>query len=90
MSINFIDLKEDLTVEEDITKIENEEIDKEYIEYCYVLGPKLELVGTVTLRRLLISQPNEKISQIMKKGPISIYTIQDQEEIALLFKKIRF
>ena len=47
-------------------------------------------MGTVALRYLLLSQPDEVISDIMHENVISISTMMDQEEVARQFQKYDF
>lgn len=90
MTVEFVDLKEDLTVEESIARIRKVGVDKETINICYVLDNKRTLVGTVALRYLLLSDPDAVIEDIMHENVISLHTLMDQEEVALKFKKYGF
>ena len=62
----------------------------ETINICYVLDARRELVGTVALRYLLLSEGDELISDIMHGNVISISTLMDQEQVAAQFKKYDF
>ena len=90
MTVEFVDLKENLTVEQAIERIRNIGVDSETINICYVLDIRRKLVGTVALRYLLLSQPDEIIGDIMNENVISINTMMDQEEVARQFKKYDF
>ncbi len=90
MTVEFVDLKEMLTVEQAIKRIRRIGIDKETINICYVLDAQRHLVGTAALRYLLISDPSETIGSIMNDNVISINTLMDQEEVAMMFQKYDF
>ena len=90
MTVEYVDLKENLTVEEAIERIRKVGLDSETINICYVLDPGRKLVGTVALRYLLLSQPDAVIGDIMHENVISINTLMDQEEVARQFKKYDF
>ncbi len=90
MTVEFVDLKENLTVEQSIERIRNVGVDSETINICYVLDVRRKLVGTVALRYLLLSQPDEIIGDIMNENVISINTMMDQEEVARRFQKYDF
>ena len=90
MTVEYVDLKENLTVDEAIARIRNIGVDSETINICYVLDSRRKLVGTVALRYLLLSQPDEVISDIMHENVISISTMMDQEEVARQFQKYDF
>lgn len=90
MTVEYVDLKENLTVDEAIARIRKIGVDSETINICYVLDSRRKLVGTVALRYLLLSQPDEVISDIMHENVISISTMMDQEEVARQFQKYDF
>lgn len=90
MTVEYVDLKETLTVAEAIAKIRKVGVDSETINICYVLDNRRKLVGTVTLRYLLLSQPDEIIGDMMHENVISINTMMDQEEVAKQFQKYDF
>lgn len=90
MTVEFIDLKENLTVEQAIAKIRQVGVDKETVNNCYVLNVHRRLVGTVSLRMLLFNEPQELIKNIMEEHVITINTLTDQEEAARTFQKYDF
>ena len=90
MTVEFVDLKETLTVEQAIERIRKIGIDSETINICYVLDKERHLIGTVSLRYLLIHKADEVIGDIMEENIISINTLMDQEEVAMLFSKYDF
>ncbi|MCH5274726.1 MAG: magnesium transporter [Lachnospiraceae bacterium] len=90
MTVEYVDLKENLTVEEAIARIRKVGVDSETINICYVLDAQRRLLGTVALRYLLLSEPDEIIGDIMHENVISIHTMMDQEEVAAQFKKYDF
>ena len=90
MTVEFVDLKENLTVEQAIARIRKTGVDKETINICYVLDAQRRLLGTVSLRYLLLSDADAKIGDIMNENVISIKTLMDQEEVAMVFQKYDF
>ena len=90
MTVEYVDLKENLTVEEAIQRIRYIGVDSETINICYVLDSRRKLVGTVALRYLLLSSADAIIGDIMHENVISINTMMDQEEVALQFQKYDF
>lgn len=87
MTVEFLELKEHLTVEQAITRIRKVGVESETIDISYVLDHKRMLIGTVTLRQLLLSEPETTIAEIMKEHVIALYTLMDQEEVAHQFQK---
>lgn len=90
MTVEFVDLKENLTVAQSIDRIRSIGLDKETINICYVLDAGRHLIGTAALRYLLISDPDEIIGNIMNDNIISINTMDDQEMVAQMFQKYDF
>ncbi len=90
MTVEFVDLKEHYTVEQAIERIRRTGIDKETINTCYVIDQNREIRGTISLRMLLLSQPNAKIGDLMEENVITINTLMDQEEVARQFQKYDF
>ncbi len=90
MTVEFLDLKENLTVQEAIERIRKQGVDSETINICYVLDKSRMLIGTVALRYLLLSPPDAIIGEIMHENVISVNTLMDQEEVARQFQKYDF
>ncbi|MBR4668083.1 MAG: magnesium transporter [Butyrivibrio sp.] len=90
MTVEYVDLREDMTVNDAIERIRKKGVDSETINICYVVTKQKVLVGTVALRYLLIMKPDEIIGEIMNTNVISINTMTDQEEAARMFQKYGF
>ncbi len=90
MTVEYVDLKEDMTVADAIERIRDIGLDSETVNICYVLNKERILVGTVALRYLLIHKPEEIIGDIMNDNVISIGTLLDQEEVADVFQRYDF
>ncbi|WP_026652627.1 magnesium transporter [Butyrivibrio proteoclasticus] len=90
MTVEYVDLREDMTVADAIERIRSKGVDSETINICYVVTKQKVLVGTVALRYLLIMKPDDIIGDIMNTNVISINTMTDQEEAARMFQKYGF
>ncbi len=90
MTVEYVDLKENLTVNQAIERIRKVGVDSETINICYVLDAQRKLLGTVALRYLLLSEGDEIIGEIMHENVIAIHTLMDQEEVARQFQKYDF
>lgn len=90
MTVEFVDLKENLTVAQAIGRIRKIGLDSETVNTCYVLDHRRKLIGTVSLRYLLLHKEDEVIGDFMNENVISINTLMDQEEVAELFQKYDF
>jgi magnesium transporter len=87
MTIEYVDIRKEMTVKEALEHIKKTGLDKETIYLCYVLDDKRKLEGIVSLRKLVLSDDHMLISEIMSEDFIFTNTLDDQEQIADLFKK---
>jgi len=87
MTTEFVDLKEDMTVEEALERIRTIGVDSETIYNCYVLNKNRVLLGIINIKGILISKPGTLIKDLMATNIISVNTIEDQEEVTKLFDK---
>jgi magnesium transporter len=87
MTIEFVDLKKEMTAKQALDHIRKTGIDKETINTCYVIDANRKLEGIVSIRRLILSNADELVEDIMDTDIIYIHTYDDQEKIAMLFKK---
>lgn len=87
MTIEFVDLKEDMTVKEAINHTRKTGLNKETIDTCFVIDNYRKLKGTITIKDLILSNEDILISNIMDKNTISVKTCEDQEKVASLFKE---
>lgn len=87
MTIEYVDLKKEMTVEEALEHIRKTGVDKETINTCYVIDENRILEGIISIRKLILCDKNSIIKDIMKKDFIYVNTLDDQETVAKLFKK---
>ena len=87
MTIEYVDLKEHLTVAEAFERIRRDGVDKETIYTCYVIDAERQLLGAVSVKTLLLSSLNDKIGDIMERDVIFATTGEDKESIANDFRK---
>lgn len=87
MTVEFTDVKANYTIKEAINKIKKEASENESIDFCYVLDNTRKLLGTVSLKSLLLNDDHKLISDIMDNINIQVSTDTDQEIVAQLFKK---
>ena len=90
MTVEYVDLKENMTVADAIERIRQKGVDSETINICYVTDANRKLLGTVALRYLLISPIDAIIGKIMHENVIYLNTMMDQEEVARQFQKYDF
>jgi magnesium transporter len=81
MTSNLIAVREDMTVADAVAHI-RAWADEDEILYIYVVDTRKRLLGTVPLRRLILSAPETRIAELTDREPITVPIDLDQEEIA--------
>ena len=89
MTVEYVNLKKNMTVGEALAHIRTVAIEKETIYTCYVTENRL-LVGIITAKELLISPLDKKIEDIMETNVVFVNTETDREEAASMFLKYDF
>ena len=87
MTTEFIDLKEQMTVEDALERIRKIGTDSETIYTCYVLDQKRKLKGIIGIKELLLAKENTLVSDLMETNIILVNTLEDKEEVAKKFDK---
>ncbi len=90
MTIEYVDLKKEMTVKEALNYIKKVGMNRETVYTCYVLDEKRKLEGIVSLRKLVLSDEDMLIKDIMERDIILTHTMDDREYITSLFKKYDF
>ncbi len=90
MTVEFVDLRAYMSIAEAIERIRKIGVDKETINNCYITDEQKYLIGTLTLREIILAGANEKISDLMEDNVITVHTLDDQEEVAKQFQKYDF
>lgn len=87
MNLDYVSLKEHLTVKEAFDKIRKEGIYRETIYTCYVVDDDRKLIGIVSVKDMIMADSNALISDLMRKKFVFLNTEDDQEQAAYLFNK---
>ena len=82
MTTEFIALEERLTAAEAINRLRELEPDAETIYYVYVTDGDDRLVGVLSLRDLIVAQPDAVIRDVMIREPVAVGALADQDEVA--------
>ncbi|MBR5390151.1 MAG: magnesium transporter [Clostridia bacterium] len=90
MTIEYVDLRPGMTVQEAFARIRQTGVDKETIYICYIIGPTRKLLGLVSVRELLLAKDDTVLRDIMETNIISVTTLDDREDVANLFAKYSF
>ena len=87
MTIEYIMLGEQMTVEKALEHVRRQGRKQETIYNCYAVGPGRKLTGAVSLRDIVLSPEGTLIKDIMSTPVIFAHTLDDQEIVAAKFKE---
>ncbi|MBW4654727.1 MAG: magnesium transporter [Kaiparowitsia implicata GSE-PSE-MK54-09C] len=90
MTPEYISLKESWSIERALEEIRTLANVSETIYYLYVIDGARRLTGILSLRTLVVAQPEQTIGDIMVREVVSVQTDIDQEEVARLIQRYDF
>ena len=90
MTTEYVRFTKEMTVADALLHIRRVAIDKETIYTCYVTDKDRRLIGIVTAKELLLSEPDKTLSEIMEDNVVFVGTGEDKESVALRFEKYGF
>ncbi len=82
MTTDFAQIEKGITVEETLRTLRKTAKDLEMIYYIYVTDRTDKLLGVVSLKDLIIAQPEKEIDEVMHTKLIAIPINMDQEQVA--------
>ena len=88
MTPEYVRLHKELTVAEALARIKVVAADKETIYTIYLTDHTRKLEGVISLRDLVLAEPDTKLEDIMEKISITVSTDTDQEEVARLLQRL--
>lgn len=89
MTVEYINIKRNMTVKEAIDRIRSKAPDSETIYTVYVTDDR-KLIGVCTIKELLLAKDDELIENIMETNVITVNTLEDKEDVAKMFNKYDF
>ncbi len=88
MTTEFVRLDLSMTVGAALKHIRSVAREKESIYACYVLEPQTDhLLGAISLRDLVMADINAPITEVMRRKPITVAALEDQESVAQKISK---
>jgi magnesium transporter len=83
MTTEFVRLDPKMIVGDALKHIRSVAQEKESIYACYVMEPQTaKLVGAVSLRDLVMADINTAVTEVMRKKPVTVNALDDQEDVA--------
>lgn len=90
MTVEYVSLRKNMTVNDAIRRIRLTGVNKETIYTCYVTDYNRTLLGIVSVKDLLLSEEDAIIGDIMDTNIISVHTHDDREEVTQKFNQYDF
>lgn len=90
MTTEYIAVREQATVAQAFQYLRTKAPDAETAYYLYVVDNQRRLVGILSLRDLVIAQPDQKVKELMSTDVIRVREDEDQEEVARIFERYGF
>lgn len=87
MTVEYAELKEELTIKQAIEKLRKEIEYYETINTCFVVNAERKLIGYIHLKDIICANESDLIKDIVQKDVISCKTTEDQEEATRKFQK---
>ena len=88
MTPEYVRLYKGITAADALEKIRADAVEKETIYTIYITDATKKLEGVISLRELLIANPNDKIETIIQKTVTTVSTDTDQEDVARLLQRL--
>ena len=85
MTAEFVDLKKYMSVKDAFARIRRIGEDKETIYICFVTNAHRKLEGVVTVKDLLLADPDTEIEELMDRNVVFASTTEDQESVSAKF-----
>ena len=82
MTTEFAAVKEGLTARQTLNALRKMAGEVESIYYIYVLSNFNSLVGVMSLRELLLAEPEQKITEFMHRDIISVDVMEEEHDVA--------
>ncbi len=87
MTTDFIAVEPGARIFDAVEELRSRAAEAETLDTVYVVGPGDRLRGMLRLRDLLLSDPAERVLDVMRENVISVPPEMDQEEVARILSK---
>lgn len=87
MTTDFISFSKDMTVEETIFELRKLKPEADTIYYLYIVDKNDRFIATVSLRDIIVSQPQTKLSEIMSERAIYVTDTDNVDSISEIISK---
>jgi len=87
MSTDFATVQSDMTCAEAIAKVRKDAPSKKTVYYVYVVNNEQKMIGFITLKDLIMAEPNTLVENVLHRDFVFAYVDEDREKVAQLIEK---
>lgn len=82
MSTDFATVQSEMTCIEAIQKVRQDAPSKKTVYYVYVVDAEQRMIGFITLKDLIMAEPNTLVERVLHRDFIFAYVDEDREQVA--------
>lgn len=86
MTTGFITVRETWTLAQALEHVRRHKDDQETINTLYATDSKGRLQGTISLKRLVLEQPDRRVDELINGEPVSIFVSEERTEAVRLIQ----
>src|SRR5699024_7490674 len=90
MTTEFVAIYQSKTVNDTMQYLKAEAPEAETIYYLYVIDEDNRLVGVVSLRALIVAEPDIQVADLMNENVLFVSVARDQEDVAQMIRDYDF
>jgi magnesium transporter len=83
----FVAVRPEMTAAQALDELRAVVHDTAVIVYLYVVEESSRLIGTLSLRNLLVAPPTQSVAELMRPNPLAVAPDTDQEEVARIVSR---
>ena len=87
MTNDYLEIRQEMTAEQVIDLLRHEAPDTETIYYLYVTDDSGRLAGVLSLRGLIVAQPDRAVGDIMLRHSVSVFVDDPKKKVAEVMDK---
>ena len=87
MTTDFLTFKEEMTVEETLSELRMQKPTDDMVYSLLITDKKDRLISTVSIRDVVVSEPQIKLKSIMKRNPVRVFDEDKIDSLAEIISK---
>jgi len=90
MTVDYISVRQQMTIAQVLAHIRKVGREADTISYIYAVDGAGRLTGVISLREIIMAEPQERVSEAMNTSVVSVQATLDQEEVAQIVSNYDF